>query len=140
MPATLLGPIKRLANDTYIGPCSFTEAVIAEYCAAGCFEPGVERMIGALRGRRDAMLSAVDRHLGGRVEYTKPGGGYFLWLRIPGVDCDALTDRSVLAGVPVVKGSGCYLDGRGKDCIRLAYSACQAGDMDEAIERLARLI
>jgi DNA-binding transcriptional MocR family regulator len=40
----------------------------------------------------------------------------------------------------VVKGSTCFTDGRGRDALRLAYSACPAGDMDEGMARLASLL
>lgn len=140
MPAALLPGVRTLAVDTYIGPNAFAEATIAEYCAAGRFEPGVAHMVAALRERRDALTRAIDEHLGDGVEYTNPGGGYFVWLRLPGVDADALADRANGAGVPVVKGSGCFVDGGGHDAIRLAFSACPAADMDEAISRLASLL
>ena len=58
-----------------------SESILAEYCAAGSFEPGVARMKAALRERRDALVAAIDRHLGGRVSYIAPAGGYFLWAR-----------------------------------------------------------
>ena len=34
---------------------------------------------------RDAMLAAADRHLAGLCEYSVPGGGMFLWMRVPGL-------------------------------------------------------
>ena len=85
-------------------------------------------------------MAAVDRHLGDRAEYVRPAGGYFLWLRLPGVDTDALATRAAEAGVPLVKGTSCYGDGSGSDEVRLAFSAVPAEDMDPGIERLASLL
>ena len=34
---------------------------------------------------RDAMLAAADRQLAGLCEYSVPGGGMFLWMRVPGL-------------------------------------------------------
>ena len=34
---------------------------------------------------RDAMLAAADRRLAGLCEYSVPGGGMFLWMRVPGL-------------------------------------------------------
>jgi DNA-binding transcriptional MocR family regulator len=97
-------------------------------------------MKAALLERRDALVAAVDRHLGDRAVYAAPSGGYFLWVNLPGVDADALADAADAAGVPVVKGSTCFIDGRGGDALRLAYSACPAHDMDEGVARLAALL
>jgi DNA-binding transcriptional MocR family regulator len=97
-------------------------------------------MRAALRERRDALVAALDAHLGPRVEYLKPEGGYFLWIRLADVDCDALADRAAEAGVPVVKGSSCFADPGGADELRLAYSACRSEDMEEGVSRLAALV
>jgi DNA-binding transcriptional MocR family regulator len=74
------------------------------------------------------------------VRYVKPSGGYFLWIRLPGVDANALAAEAETAGVPVVKGSSCYPDGRGGDELRLAFSAVSPADITEGIERLAALV
>jgi DNA-binding transcriptional MocR family regulator len=139
VPERLFGRLRTLAIDTYIGPSMFSQATVHQYCAAGCFEPGVEHMRAALRERCSALVAAVTRHLG-QAEFIMPEGGYFLWLRLPGVDCDALLERASAAGVPFVKGTSCFIDGSGRDELRLAYSACQASEMDEGIARLASLI
>ena len=140
LPPALHASMRKLAIDTYIGPTMLSESILAQYCAAGNFEPGVARMKAALRERRDALVAAIDRHLGDRVSYVAPAGGYFLWVTLPGVDADAVADAADTAGVPVVKGSTCFTDGRGGDALRLAYSACPAGDMDEGVARLAALL
>jgi DNA-binding transcriptional MocR family regulator len=140
LPPALHASIRKLAIDTYIGPTMLSEAIIAEYCAAGNFDPGVARMRAALHGRRDALVAALDTHFGARARYVAPEGGYFLWVNLPGIDADALADAAEAAGVPVVKGSTCFTDGRGRDALRLAYSACPADDMDEGVARLASLL
>jgi 2-aminoadipate transaminase len=140
LPERLFSTIRKLALDTYIGPNHLAEATVAAYCAAGSYEPGLERMRAALRERRDALVAALDAHLGDRVAYVRPEGGYFLWIRLEGVDCDALADRAAEAGVPVVKGSSCFADPGGADELRLAYSACRSEDMDEGVSRLAALV
>jgi DNA-binding transcriptional MocR family regulator len=140
VPEALKARLFRLANDTYIGPVQFAQAAVAEYCRAGRFEANLPGIRAALRERRDAMLAAIERHLGDRAEYVRPLGGYFVWLRLPGVDTDALATRADEAGVPLVKGTSCFVDGSGRDAVRLAYSAVPAEDMDPGIERLASLL
>jgi DNA-binding transcriptional MocR family regulator len=140
LPASMWGAIRQLANDTFIAPGHLAQATVAEYCLAGDYEPGLAVVRARLRERRDAMVTALDRHLGGRVRYASPAGGYFLWIRLPGIDADALAAEADRAGVPVVKGSSCYPDGRGRDELRLAFSAVQPDEIREGIERLASLV
>jgi len=140
IPPELFGAIRTLANDTYIGPSHLAQATVAEYCLGGCYEPGLVRVRAQLRERRDAMVAALERHLGSRASYVKPSGGYFLWIRLAGVDTDRLASDAEAAGVPFVKGTSCYPDGRGRDELRLAFSAVHPQDIAEGIERLAGLV
>jgi 2-aminoadipate transaminase len=140
LPKNLWGKIRTLANDTYIGPSHLAQATVAEYCRAGAYEPGLAHVRARLRERRDAMVAALDRHLAGRVTYVRPAGGYFLWIRLAGVDTDRLAAEAEKAGVPVVRGSSCYPDGRGRDELRLAFSAVMPADIEEGVARLASLV
>ena len=74
------------------------------------------------------------------VDAFRNGDEFVIAFDLPGVDADALADAAEAGGTPVVKGSTCFIDGRGRDAVRLAYSACPAGDMDEGIARLAALL
>ena len=76
-----------------------SEATVAQYCAAGAFEPGVARMRRrAARAPRRAGGGASTRTSATASRYVAPAGGYFLWLSLPGVDADALADAADAAG------------------------------------------
>jgi 2-aminoadipate transaminase len=140
LPGAMWGAIRQLANDTFIAPGHLAQATVAEYCAAGSYDPGLTHVRARLRERRDAMVAALDRTLGKRVTYVTPEGGYFLWIRLPGVDTDGLAAAAEQAGVPVVKGSSCYPDDRGRDELRLAFSAVTPEEITQGVERLAALV
>src|SRR5262249_57883073 len=100
LPPSLWGKIRTLANDTYIGPSHLAQATVAEYCRAGAYEPGLAHVRTRLRERRDAMVAALERHLAGRVAVVRPAGGYFLWIRLAGVDTGRLPPHAEAAGGP----------------------------------------
>lgn len=140
LPEELRKGMAYIANQTYIGAVHFAHAAVAEYCAAGDFDRGLARVKPQLEERKDALVAALDAHLGERFRFQAPEGGYFLWGQLEGVDCDALLPRATEAGVPFVKGSDFFVDGSGKDHLRLAFSAVRADEMDEGIARLAQLL
>jgi 2-aminoadipate transaminase len=140
LPEALWAKLRTLANDTYIGPTHLAQATVAEYCGAGAYDPGLVHVRARLRERRDAMVTALERHLRGRVSYVTPMGGYFLWIRLAGTDTDRLATESEKAGVTVVRGSAFYPDGRGRDELRLAFSAVTPDEIGEGIARLAALV
>src|SRR6478609_7644969 len=61
LPPDLAKQIEATATSTYITPVLLGQATVYEFVSRGLFEPNVERVAGLLRGRRDAMLTAVDR-------------------------------------------------------------------------------
>src|SRR2546423_15479094 len=69
--------------STYITPALIGQATVHEFLRRGLLEPNLERVSGLLRTRRDAMLAALERELAGRARWSRPGGGYFLWLELP---------------------------------------------------------
>ena len=77
-----------------------------EFLRRGLFEPNLERVCGLLRARRDAMLGALERELAGRARWSRPEGGYFLWLDLPEeLDASELLARASEAGVTFVPGA-----------------------------------
>jgi DNA-binding transcriptional MocR family regulator len=75
------------------------------------------------------------------VRWTRPEGGFFSWLTLPGgVDATELARRAVDRGVGIVPGSLFFPDGRGADNVRLSFSLVDEALIDDGIERLASLV
>ena len=54
-----------------------------EFLRRGNFDPNLERVNGLLKARRDAMLEALERHMPPDADWSRPEGGYFIWLDVP---------------------------------------------------------
>ena len=90
--------------------------------AGGHLEPHLADLGTFLRPRRDALIEALDG-LGDGVRFTRPGGGYFLWLELPEhVDATELERRARAAGVTFVPGAGFYAGEPRRSTARLAFS------------------
>ena len=128
--------------STYISPSFLAEATVHEFVTRGLFEPNVERVCGLLRARRDAMLEALEDSFGEGTRWSRPEGGYFVWLDLPdGTDAAALLAEATAAGVPFVKGGDFFPGGRGgESSARLAFSFVSPDEIREGIARLASLV
>ena len=134
--------VEAIAVSNYISPVMLSQATVFEFCNRGLFEPNLERVIGLLGARRDAMLESLETHLGGTgASWSHPAGGYFLWLDFPeGVDCAELLPRAEAAGVTFVKGTDFFADGSGRNAARLAFSFVSVDEIRDGVAKLVALI
>jgi DNA-binding transcriptional MocR family regulator len=141
VPDELAARVEQIANATYISPPLLPQAAIHELIRRGAFEPNLERTREVLRARRDAMLEALAEHFPAGASWSRPGGGYFLWLDLPaGVDAAELLAAAEKAGVTFVKGSDFYAGSGGEESARLAFSFPSVEEIHEGVRRLAALV
>src|SRR2546421_726786 len=116
--------IETVATNVYLTPSLVAQATVYEFLRRGNLERNLERVRALLRERRDAMLAALHEHFPADAVWSKPEGGYFLWVDFPpGTDAAELLRRAGAAGVTFVNGSDFFADGRGGgSSARLAYS------------------
>jgi 2-aminoadipate transaminase len=143
LPADLAAPFEAQATFSYISPPYLSQATICEFVRRGRFEPNLERVRGLLRARRDAMLSALEEEFPeGDVTWSRPRGGYFLWLDLPeGMRTVDLSAKAAEAGVAFVDGADFFPAGAGgEQSLRLAFSYPSPDEIAEGVARLARLV
>lgn len=101
-----------------------------------------EKIRAAYSARRDAMLLALAQHMPPGVWWTRPEGGMFVWVTLPGrMDAAALLQRAIEeAKVAFVPGRAFHMDGSGHNTLRLNFSLNGPAAIAEGIGRLAALI
>jgi 2-aminoadipate transaminase len=138
LPDELERELEATAVSTYITPVLLGQATVHEFVRRGNFEPNLERVRELIGARRDAMLDALDEDFPEGVRWSRPDGGYFLWLDLPeGVDAGDVLARSEEAGVTFVAGTDF---GGPSNSARLAYSFVSPDEIREGVRRLAALL
>lgn len=98
-------------------------------------------LTGVYRSRRDAMLDALEHHFPRDASWTRPEGGFYVWVSLrPGTDVRALLPRAVERGVAYVPGTAFYPDGSGADRLRLAFCYPPEDAIVEGVRRLGQLL
>src|SRR5680860_454409 len=93
------------------------------------------------RERRDTMLSALSDQMPAAATWTKPEGGFYVWLTLPeGIDAKAMLPRAVTSRVAYVPGTAFYADGFGSQCMRLSYCFPTPERIIEGVRRLSGVI
>jgi 2-aminoadipate transaminase len=139
LPDHLAKQIEALAVSTYISPPFMTQATVHEFLRRGNFEPNLERVRGLLRARRDAMLESLESYMPDGATWSRPEGGYFIWLDLAEEAGDLLS-RAEQAGVTFVPGTDFFADGGGTRSLRLAFSFVTPAEIADGVVRLAGLL
>jgi 2-aminoadipate transaminase len=93
------------------------------------------------RSRRDAALGALEAHFPSDASWTRPAGGFYVWVSLPDrFDATALLPTAVEHRVAYVPGTAFYPDGSGRDRLRLAFCYPPEDRIEEGIRRLGELL
>jgi 2-aminoadipate transaminase len=93
------------------------------------------------RTRRDTMLDALAEFFPPQAEWTRPRGGLFIWATLPDfIDTTDLLARALRDNVAFVPGEQAYLDGRGRNAMRLNFSNQDEDSIREGIRRIGKVI
>lgn len=119
----------------------FTMLVTERYFGGELWRRNLGALVQTYRSRRDAMLTALEEHFPSDASWTKPSGGFFVWVTLPDYfDTPALLAAAVDRKVAYVPGTGFYPDGRGRQQMRLCFSYPTEERIAEGIRRLGELL
>ena len=124
------------------GANPFSSAVVADYCLGGRWDEHVGWLRGQYRRRRDFALEALRQSMPAAASWTRPEGGYFIWLRLPrDLSLSQLESAARRQGVYFAPGRDFFVDPEAGDHhLRLSYSYLSHDDLRAGIGILGRLI
>lgn len=133
-----LTAVKRFAD---LSTGHFVQCVMERFCREGYYDLHLRRLHRAYRKRLTAALEAMDKEFPKSVTWTKPVGGYTLWVRMP----KALT-KSRLAelmgrhGVSVAFGGMFFPESRSSEHFRISIGKLDEDEIREGIARLGKAL
>lgn len=121
---------------------SFNQRVVARVLETGFITQHIPHIRALYKAQCEAMLAAMDQHLAPLgVQYNRPQGGMFLWVRLPaGLDAAALLPAAVAQGVAFVPGSAFYADSADPRALRLSFVTASVDDIRTGIAQLAATV
>lgn len=140
-PRTVVSAMAAAKQNTDQCAGALGQRIMSEFVAGGHFPAHLAAARRLYASRAQTMLGALERCMPPSTTWTRPRGGFFVWLTAPeGVDTVVLAAEAQREGVAFVPGAPFYVDGRGRSQIRLAFSGVPEARIDEGIRRLGRLV
>jgi len=138
-PAEVVAQLVSAKQNTDQCAGALGQRLFEEYARRGWLDEQLERSRTLYARKWERLGAALERTMPAGVEWTRPNGGFFSWLTIPG-GATELARRAADAGVAVVPGALFYADGGGDENLRLSFSMVGEELIDAGVERLAALL
>jgi 2-aminoadipate transaminase len=120
---------------------TLSQLLVQAYFDEGIWRDYVDSLNEIYRARRDAMLDALAEFFPPQAEWTRPGGGLFIWVTLPDfIDTTDLLARALRENVAFVPGEAAYLDGRGRSSMRLNFSGSDEDTIREGVRRIGEVV
>ena len=140
-PPPVLEKINLGKQGTDLCTSTLSQLMVQAYFERGHWRDYVDSLTDVYRKRRDTMLDALAEHFPPQAEWTRPGGGLFIWATLPDfIDTTDLLARALRDNVAFVPGEAAFLDGRGRSSMRLNFSGSDEESIREGIRRIGEVV
>jgi len=140
-PAAIRDKLILAAESAVLCHSSFSQLTVREYLNTQPWLEQIKDFRELYRERRDATLTALSAMMPASCHWTRPAGGFYVWLGLPeGINAKAMLPRAISSRVAYVPGTGFYADGSGGGFARLCYSFPDPDRITEGVRRLASVI
>ncbi|MDP2300550.1 MAG: PLP-dependent aminotransferase family protein, partial [Actinomycetota bacterium] len=120
---------------------AYAQATAERYFSGTRWRRTLQDLTRTYAERRDAMLEALAEHFPAEAHWTMPEGGFFVWVEMPSfLDLKSIIAEAVEHGVTYVPGDAFFPDGRGRNCMRLAFCFAEPDAIRVGIRRLAEVL
>ena len=141
VPPSLKEKLVIAAESSILCPSNFAQLSISGYLADQPWRDQIASFCKLYRARRDAMLESLEAHFPASATWTKPAGGFYVWVTLPPeIDTTALMPKAIVAKVAYVPGTAFYADGFGSWSMRLSYCHPTPERIREGVKALGGVI
>ncbi len=149
VPHELVGPLLRHKGNHDFGSNNLTQHLLDRLLANGVYDAHVARLREVYRGKRDALLGALEEEFRSapHVGWTRPAGGLYVWATFPaGMESGPsgrLLQAALDEGVLYVPGEYGYSSEGGpvpRNEARLSFGVASPEQIREGVRRLRRAV
>lgn len=141
VPPSLKEKLVIASEASILCPSNFTQLTISSYLANQPWRDQIASFCELYKVRRDAMLESLEQYFPASATWTKPGGGFYVWVNLPPeIDTKVMVPKAIVAKVAYVPGTAFYADGFGTWAMRLSYCHPTPERIREGVKALGGVV
>jgi 2-aminoadipate transaminase len=139
MPDVLASPLVNSKEAVDIQSDRFVQRAVVATIADGWLDKHLDEARQLYSARCAHLLRALERDMPAGTSWITPGGGFFVWVRLPdGLSSNTLLRTAGAHGVAFLPGSAFFPDRRQEPAFRLGFSTLSLEQIDEGVRRLGK--
>jgi 2-aminoadipate transaminase len=141
VPQSIKDKLVIASESSILCPSNFTQLTISSYLKDQPWRDQIASFVDLYRVRRDAMLESLEAHFPKEATWTRPGGGFYVWVTLPPeIDTKTMVPKAIVAKVAYVPGNAFYADGFGSWQMRLSYCHPTPERIREGVKALGAVV
>ncbi|MBS3786865.1 PLP-dependent aminotransferase family protein [Candidatus Bipolaricaulota bacterium] len=142
-PSELLAELVTMKQSTDLCTSTTTQWIAADWLKNNNLSVHLNELRKHYKENRNVMLEEMDKSFpkDERISWTRPNGGLFIWVTLPeGIDAELVFKKGLESNVAFVPGHHFFVDGGGRNTMRLSYSLLTPERIREGIDRLGKVL
>ncbi|HYF64343.1 MAG TPA: PLP-dependent aminotransferase family protein [Herpetosiphonaceae bacterium] len=120
---------------------SASQIALADYLGSGEYANHLEDAAGLYRRRRDALLAALAAEFPADARWTRPSGGFYVWVELPPRQpVAALFGRALAEGIVIAPAAMFVAGGAAPNAFRICFARYDEAVLAHAVATLGRLL
>jgi 2-aminoadipate transaminase len=120
---------------------SFTQRIVYETIKDGFLDAHIPTIRKLYAERCSTMLAAMSRHFPANVQWNRPEGGMFIWVKLPSsIDSRLLLERAIAENVAFVPGAPFFANDPQPNTLRLSFVTVPPERIERGIAVLGELL
>jgi DNA-binding transcriptional MocR family regulator len=141
VPQALKEKLVIASESSILCPSNFAQLAISSYLSDQPWRDQIASFTHLYKARRDAMLETLEETFPAGATWTKPDGGFYVWVTLPPeIDTKALMPKAIVSKVAYVPGTAFYADGLGSWSLRLSYCFPSPERIRDGVRSLAGVL
>lgn len=117
------------------------QGIAYDLCTGGYLDAHIDALREIYHSRCQAMLGALAKYMPEGISWTKPNGGFYIWVTLPPqLDVVKMLPKAIENNVAYVVGSAFFADGSGRNTMRISFCHEKEEVIEEGIQRLSRTV
>ncbi len=120
---------------------NFSQIILHEFIKRGYYDLHLKRLHRIFRKRMHTALTTMEEHFPTTVSWTRPSGGYTIWIKMPKkLEEYQLCEYMLKHGVVVSPGSYYFSEAPLSQYIRISIASINEAEIKEGIARLGKAL